>query len=278
MSEIRIELKLSRSSGVLAGIVAKLAQAGLQLQSQRLDRSGTGWLSVLAEGECNDPAALVDLMEATRGVDRLMALVVDDRALIADGEPVAQPLEDQVDEEDLALLAVPGQAAADDETNSVPTADAGIGEPVAGPDHVEAIDADQLTPEPTPEPQPEAEPEHEAEVEPERDPYLDEYATPPAPEAPAPQVRARTDDPTPEATEAADPAPAPATESLDDALALALEDDATGTPENTASDSDEEADHRPESPPPAAPDEGSHRHPAGDPGERLLRRRRRRRR
>jgi len=105
MSDIVLELALRRSSGVLAGVVASLAQAGLALKSQKLDRSGTGWLTVHLSGDIPDPGMLSERMSTTRGVDRLVQLDVDGETLIADGQLVVHELDDQIEAEDLAALA-----------------------------------------------------------------------------------------------------------------------------------------------------------------------------
>jgi len=109
MSELVLELSLKRSSGVLAGIVAALAQAGVHLQTQKLDRSGTGWLTIHAEGDSPDPAALSERLNGTRGVDRLVRLIIDGETVIEDGASVAaaeaEAEPDPIRSEDLAELS-----------------------------------------------------------------------------------------------------------------------------------------------------------------------------
>lgn len=104
MPEIIIELSLNRSSGVLAGIVASLAQAGIELQSQKLQRateSRGGWLTITGSGESPNPAALAERLNGTRGVEKLMRVIVDGEAVLAQGKP----LEDQIQTGDLAELS-----------------------------------------------------------------------------------------------------------------------------------------------------------------------------
>lgn len=118
MPEIELELSLSRSSGVLAGIVASLAQAGIELKSQKLRRAGEGrggWLSILGEGELPEPSILAERLNSTRGVDRLVRMVVDGETVLAEGKPLA----DQIQAGDLAELSA-GSAS---ETDVSSTAD-----------------------------------------------------------------------------------------------------------------------------------------------------------
>ncbi len=150
MPDIVLELALRRSSGVLAGIVAALAQAGLELKSQKLDRSGTGWLTVQASGDAPDPGALSERMARISGVDRLVRLDVDGETLITDGEPVIQAIDNQVDADDLATLSV----------SADPSPDA------TGADDLPSDDGDEAV----------AGPQPEAEAEPEREPEPDAAA------------------------------------------------------------------------------------------------------
>jgi len=101
MSEIILELSLVRSSGVLAGIVAALAQTGLELKSQKLERANGGWLTVHATGEPPEPSALAERMAATRGVERLMRMEIDGDLILAEGRPIAG----QIETADLAELS-----------------------------------------------------------------------------------------------------------------------------------------------------------------------------
>ena len=71
MAEIRLHLELERASGILAGIVAALAQQGLELKSQKLTRADQGrggTLDIQAVGEPYDIEALAERMTAARGV------------------------------------------------------------------------------------------------------------------------------------------------------------------------------------------------------------------
>lgn len=109
MPEIVLELSLNRSSGVLAGVVASLSQAGIELKSQKLRRASEGrggWLTVVGEGEAPTPSVLAERLNNTRGVDRLMRIVVDGEATMAEG----QPLHDQIEAADLAELSAGGDA------------------------------------------------------------------------------------------------------------------------------------------------------------------------
>lgn len=104
MAEIRLELNLARASGVLAGIVAALAQSGLELRSQRLARASEGrggTLDIVVDGAPPEPGDLVALMESARGVDRLMRIEIDGEAVLAEG----RVLEDIMDADSLAALA-----------------------------------------------------------------------------------------------------------------------------------------------------------------------------
>lgn len=109
MPEIVLELSLNRSSGVLAGVVASLSQAGIELKSQKLRRASEGrggWLTVVGEGEAPTPSVLAERLNNTRGVDRLMRIVVDGEATLAEGKP----LKDQMQTADLAELSAAGDA------------------------------------------------------------------------------------------------------------------------------------------------------------------------
>ena len=104
MPEIILELSLNRSSGVLAGIVASLAQAGIELQSQKLQRATEGrggGLTIVGSGDSPDPAMLAERFNGTRGVEKLMRVIVDGEAVLAEGKP----LEDQIQHDDLAELS-----------------------------------------------------------------------------------------------------------------------------------------------------------------------------
>lgn len=118
MADLAFELELTRSSGVLAGIVASLAQAGIHVQSQRLDR-GDGdrpaSLAVIATGELVSLEVLMERMRETRGVSHLVRLEVDGELRVANGEPILEPLEDHIESDDIAELSsgLEGAAAAD---------------------------------------------------------------------------------------------------------------------------------------------------------------------
>lgn len=121
MPEIILELSLNRSSGVLAGIVASLAQAGIELKSQKLQRATEGrggWLTIIGAGDSPDPAVLAVLAErfnGTRGVEKLMRVIVDGEAVLAEGKP----LEDQIQHDDLAQLSA-GSATGSDPNLETP--------------------------------------------------------------------------------------------------------------------------------------------------------------
>lgn len=103
MSEIILELSLSRSSGVLAGVVASLAQAGIELRTQRVRRATEGrggWLTVNAVGEPPAPETMAKYLSDTRGVEKLMRMIVDGEVVMAEGKPI----EDQIQLDDLTEL------------------------------------------------------------------------------------------------------------------------------------------------------------------------------
>lgn len=109
MPEIILEISLNRSSGVLASIVASLAQAGIELQSQKLQRASEGrggWLTVTGAGESPAPAALAERLNGTRGVEKLMRVTIDGEAVMAEGKP----LQDQIQPGDLAELSAGSDA------------------------------------------------------------------------------------------------------------------------------------------------------------------------
>lgn len=101
MPEIILELSLNRSSGVLAGIVASLAQAGIELKSQKLQRATEGrggWLTITGSGDVPESAVLAERLNGARGVEKLMRVIVDGQAILADGKP----LDDQIEAANLA--------------------------------------------------------------------------------------------------------------------------------------------------------------------------------
>lgn len=121
MHEIILELSLNRSSGVLAGVVSSLAKTGIELKSQKLRRATEGrggWLTITGIGESPEPAALASRLNETQGVDRLMRVIVNGQAVMAEGEP----LEDQIQPEDLAGLSAGSETRADS-PQSAPGAD-----------------------------------------------------------------------------------------------------------------------------------------------------------
>lgn len=97
MAEFRLHLELERASGVLASIVARLAQQGLELKSQKLERASEGrggTLDIVAEGDNEDIASLARNMAAARGVGRVVRIQRDNEAVFAKGaviEPAADP-------------------------------------------------------------------------------------------------------------------------------------------------------------------------------------------
>lgn len=109
MPEINLHVKLNRASGVLAGIVAALAQQGLELKSQKINRDDDGkkaTLDIVCEGELPDPAELAERLNAARGVEGLQRIESDGQLLMVDGAP-AQPAEPEPE-----LAPQPEQVAA----------------------------------------------------------------------------------------------------------------------------------------------------------------------
>jgi hypothetical protein len=175
LAELRLELSLNRASGVLAGIVASLAQAGLQLTQQKLDRDPAGrggWLVVRAAGDAPDPAVLAERLAGTRGVARVERIEIDGEAVLIDGAARAESGPDPIDRDDLAELALGAEAAAAPDTSPAPER-----EPASESEAEPEPDSDS---EPEPEPQAEPEPEPEAESQapaeelaaPKADPWL----------------------------------------------------------------------------------------------------------
>lgn len=97
MPEIILEFSLNRSSGVLAGIVASLARAGIEFQHQKLTRAAGGRggrLTITGSGDSPDAAVLAARLDGIRGVEKLMRVIVDGEAVLAKGRPMeeqAQP-------------------------------------------------------------------------------------------------------------------------------------------------------------------------------------------
>jgi len=115
--EIILEFSLNRSSGVLAGIVASLAQAGIELQSQKLQRAPEGrggWLTITGTGESPSPNVLAERLNGTRGVEKLMRVIVDGEAVLAEGKP----LDNQIQPDDLAELSAGSSADAEPEPDA----------------------------------------------------------------------------------------------------------------------------------------------------------------
>jgi hypothetical protein len=158
---------LNRSSGVLAGIVASLAQAGIEFQSQKLQRATEGrggWLTITGSGDSPNPAVLAERLNGTRGVEKLMRVIVDGEAVLAEG----RPLEDQIQPGDLADLSA-GSDTGFDESHEAP-------EPQPAPDpprevHASTPDVEDLPilsePEVVEDSPTEPEPESESESGPE---------------------------------------------------------------------------------------------------------------
>ena len=97
---------------MLAGIVASLAQAGIEFKSQKLKRATEGrggWLTITGSGDSPEPAVLAERLNGTRGVDKLMRVIVDGEAILAEGKP----LEDQIQAGDLAELSAGSDSESD---------------------------------------------------------------------------------------------------------------------------------------------------------------------
>lgn len=164
MSEIVLELSLSRSSGVLAGIVATLAQNGLELKSQKLDRDlaarqgAAGWLTIHATGEAPDPEALARRMASARGVDRVMRIEID--GIESGAVPVADPgRPDEAGQPSSARVPAgePVELSGDADT---PQAETGAPAPPADRTSGPLLESEPfLEPDPEPETEPEPAPE-----------------------------------------------------------------------------------------------------------------------
>ncbi len=96
MSEVVIELNLSRRSGVLAGAVAALRPLALEFRSQQLaDQDGQPRLRLTTEGELNDVTELLDRFGRTRGIAEVADVRVDGQSVLhvpASSEPVEEDL------------------------------------------------------------------------------------------------------------------------------------------------------------------------------------------
>jgi len=102
---------------MLAGIVASLAQAGIELKSQKLQRAPDGpggWLTITGSGDTPEPLGLAERLNGTRGVEKLMRVIVDGEAVMAEGKP----LKNQIQPGDLAELS----AGSNTESNEGPEA------------------------------------------------------------------------------------------------------------------------------------------------------------
>ncbi|MFU8878239.1 MAG: hypothetical protein ACNA7E_08870 [Wenzhouxiangellaceae bacterium] len=155
--EINLHLKLNRASGVLAGIVAALAQQGLELKSQKINRDDDGkkaTLDIVCEGELPDPAELAERLNAARGVEGVQRIESDGQLLMVDGAPVQSPA---------AVNAEPAEQ--EHEISGAATVPEIADEPVAEPTpaaavapEAEPLQQPQHEPKPEPEPLPVAEP------------------------------------------------------------------------------------------------------------------------
>jgi len=204
VAEIRLHLELERASGVLAGIVAALAQQGLELKTQKLKRASEGrggTLDIHAVGEPGDIEALAERMNAARGVSQVARIESDGEPVFADGalvlpEPDAADAEDIEAELDAFLEPEPRPPAPpprDPDPDSLlqpelPPEPASIRPPAPQADDDElgpllhpGTPDDEIAPtesragwssasEPEPEPEPEAEPEPGQGQEPEPEP------------------------------------------------------------------------------------------------------------
>jgi hypothetical protein len=97
VAELRVHLALERASGVLAGIVASLAQKKLELKTQKLTRAAEGRggsLDIHAEGEPGDIAALAEHLAKARGVGEVVRIEVDGMIVFFDGAVVTAPEDD----------------------------------------------------------------------------------------------------------------------------------------------------------------------------------------
>ncbi|NKI34318.1 hypothetical protein HFP89_03980 [Wenzhouxiangella sp. XN79A] len=119
MAEVRLHLDLERASGVLAGIVAALAQQGLELKTQKLTRASEGrggTLDIRAEGDPDDIETLAERMATARGVGRVVAIELDGEPVFADGAVIvpaveAPPADDVESELDAFLEPEPAPVA-----------------------------------------------------------------------------------------------------------------------------------------------------------------------
>jgi len=146
MADLALELELTRSSGVLAGIIASLAQAGIQVQSQKLDRGGADRaprLAVLATGEVNSLEVLMERMRETRGVSHVARLEVDGELRVADGEPILEPLDDELESDDIAELSA-GLDSASAEAAAAPSDTFDPSDAPPAPDETPAADAEAV--------------------------------------------------------------------------------------------------------------------------------------
>lgn len=147
MPEIILEISLNRSSGVLAGIVASLAQADIELKSQKLQRATEGrggWLTIVGSGESPEPAELAERLDGNRGVEKVMRVIVDGEAVLAEGKP----LDDQIQTDDLAELPAGSDSVSDGspdeyeptEFDAEPNAESDLADTLSGGEEIAETD------------------------------------------------------------------------------------------------------------------------------------------
>jgi hypothetical protein len=190
VADIRIQLALERASGVLAGIVAALAQKNLELKTQKLTRASEGRggeLDIRAEGLPGDIPSLADHLASARGVGEVVRIEVDGIIVFFDGDEVnagddahnpftldGEPSEDVDSELDAFLEPEPG-----DDTPPPPLpADTG-GFIEADPDWVPA--SERMVDEPEPRTSPASSSSSEEELGPLLRPIEDEPDQAPSP-------------------------------------------------------------------------------------------------
>jgi|GEM_PF-4016039 len=126
--EINLHVKLNRASGVLASIVAALAQQGLELKSQKINRDDDGkkaTLDIICEGELPDPAELAERLNAARGVEGLQRIESDGQLLMVDGAPV-QSTQPGIADEPVAEPEPAPAAAIEPEAEPLPVTEPAI--------------------------------------------------------------------------------------------------------------------------------------------------------
>ncbi|MDX1626181.1 MAG: hypothetical protein R3323_06675 [Wenzhouxiangellaceae bacterium] len=171
MSEVQLEMTLTRRSGVLASIVASLGQAGLALQSQKVrDDEDPPILVIDAEGEMPDLGELVDRINATRGVDRLLRVELDGEVLLEEGEPVVTPEPEPPEtphppEDDQAGLEAAGEAPRSGGHDGLDLAEEGVESAAAKDQEVPVDDAPETALDPGLEPEGDVQPQPAQELE-----------------------------------------------------------------------------------------------------------------